>query len=128
MTTYLIDTFAWVEYFRGTEKGGMLRNLLNNSKNEFITIECCIAELKMWTIKSKINFQAIFEVVQANSTLCPIILEDWLNAAEIREEMRKTRKKFGLIDALLLSKQKQDKCKLISGDPHFKNLPNVAFM
>ena len=37
-------------------------------------------------------------------------------------------KNFGLIDALLVAKQKEIKCRIVSGDLHFKNLKQVVYM
>ena len=42
--------------------------------------------------------------------------------------MMKTIKDFGLIDAILLAKQKELKCKIIIADQHFGNLKNIEFL
>jgi hypothetical protein len=52
----------------------------------------------------------------------------WIGAAKIRFEMRKKIKNFGLIDSILVAKQQEFKCKVISGDFHFKSLKNVVYM
>jgi PIN domain nuclease of toxin-antitoxin system len=42
--------------------------------------------------------------------------------------MRKNVKGFGLIDALIVAKQAEKKCRIVSGDQHFENVKNVLFI
>lgn len=128
MTTYLVDAHAWVEYFRGNKSAEPFRQLLMNTKNEFITAECNIAEVRLWALRANQDFDKMFSIIQSNSTLSPITLHDWLDAASVRQKMRKTRERFGLIDAILLIKQKELHCRILTGDPHFENLPMVTFL
>ncbi len=128
MNIYIIDTFAWVEYFQGNKKAEVFRKLLLDTNNQFITAECSVAELRLWSLRARRGFDEFYRVVQANSSLSPITLHDWLEAAGVRQEMRKSRKRFGLIDAILLVKQKELRCQIISGDPHFEGLPGVVFL
>lgn len=126
--TYIIDSYAWVEYFLGSEKGLILRKLFLEEKNKFLTVECCLAEIKGWAIRSERDFNELFEIIRANSLILPLTQHDWIDAADVRVEQRKKQKDFGLIDAMILVKQKEIGCKVISGDKHFKNLKKVVFL
>jgi len=128
MVIYIVDTYAWIELIKGSEKGLILQRLLEDMNHKFITMECCIAELKGFALKNKISFRRIYEMVKSNSIVLPVLIDHWLAAAGQRYEMRKTRKGFGLIDSILLAKQQELKCKLISGDSHFKGLKNVVYL
>lgn len=125
---YIIDSYAWIEYFRGSRKGEQLRELFLDEGNTFLTIECCLAVIKGWALRQGKNFTELWRVVRANSRLVALTELDWIAAAEERFTQRKTRAGFGLIDATLLVKQKEFNCQVISGDPHFKGLPHVLFM
>lgn len=125
---YLIDSYAWIEYFIGSSKGEMLRRLLLDNKNSFLTLECCLAEIKGWSLRNGQDFDELFKIIKANSNITRVEEDDWIAAAELRFEERKTKKHFGLIDAVILAKQKVLNCKIISGDEHFKNKKNVVFM
>ena len=48
--------------------------------------------------------------------------------SKIKHELRKKIKNFGLIDSILVAKQQELNCKIITGDSHFKNLKNVVFI
>ncbi|HIG93111.1 TPA: PIN domain-containing protein [Candidatus Woesearchaeota archaeon] len=125
---YLIDSYAWVEYFIGSTKGEVLQKLLQEERNSFLTVECCLAEIRGWALRNKKEFDTIFKLIRANSTIITITEQDWIAAAVVWFELRKKRKHFGLVDAVILVKQSEHRCKVISGDPHFKDLKDVVFL
>ncbi len=115
---YIIDSYAWVEYFIGSSKGEILRKLFLDEKNNFLTVECCLAEIKGWALKNNKDFDSLFTIIRANSSILTLTEHNWIDSGEERFEQRKTQKDFGLIDAVILVKQKELNCKLISGDKH----------
>jgi len=125
---YIIDSYAWIEYFIGSKKGEILQKLFLDEKNKFLTVECCLAEIKGWAIKNNQDFDRLYEIIRANSDILDIVDSNWINAAVERFEQRKTKKDFGLIDAVILTKQKELNCKIISGDKHFKGIKDVVFL
>lgn len=125
---YLVDSYAWVEYFLGSKKGETLRRLLTDQNNSFFTAECCLAEIYDWTLRNKQDFDHIFKVIRADSTILSVNEHDWIHAGKVRFVERQTQKDFGLIDSMLLVKQEQMGCILISGDKHFRGRKNVLFL
>lgn len=125
---YIVDSWAWVEYFIGSKAGFILKRLLDNKNHKFITMECTASELKSYCLRTNKDFRQMYNVLKRNSIVLPVLLNHWLKAAEIRFDLRNKIKDFGLIDSILLAKQKELKCTIISGDPHFKNLKNVIYV
>lgn len=125
---YIVDSYAWVEYFIGSDKGEVLKKILNDPANRLITPECCMAELVGWALKNGKDFDKIFAAVRANSEIATITLHDWIEAGRARFDVRRKVKDFGLIDSVILVKQKEFNARVVSGDRHFINMPNVAFM
>lgn len=125
---YIMDTYAWIEYFIGSEKGLIVKNIIDDKKNKIITMECCLAELNGFSLKNDMDFEKIYNVVKTNSLILPVLKEHWLNAATIRHELRHKISNFGLIDSILVSKQLELKCKIVSGDTHFKTVKNVIYI
>ena len=125
---YVIDTYAWVEYFIGSDKGKTVRKLLEGGNNTIITPECVLAELKGWALRQDIDFEELYQIVRKLSDIQCLTTSDWLNAASIRNEMRQTMKDFGMIDALIVAQQERFGCKVVSGDPHFKDRENTVFL
>lgn len=131
MTTnskYLVDTYSWIEYILGTYKGAILRKILLDKRNKLFTLESTFAEVKEWCLRENYDFDIIFPKIRQDTLEVPISFENWIRAAEIKFELRKTIKDFGLIDALLLASQEQSKATIVTGDPHFKGIKNVKYL
>lgn len=124
----VIDTYAWIEYINGSDEALKLRQLFLNQNNKFITMECCIAELYGFCLKKNVDFNKVWEIVKNNSVVLPVMIDVWVSAAKIRHELRKDIHDFGLVDSILVAKQKELNCKIISGDPHFKELKNILYI
>ena len=125
---YIIDSYAWVEYFNGSKKGEILKKLFLEEKNKFFTVECCLAEINGWAIKNKQDFDNLITIIKTNSDILTINEECWILAGEERAKQREKQKDFGLIDSMILVKQKELKCKIITGDLHFKELKDIIFL
>jgi len=125
---YIIDTYGWVEYIDGSKKGEIVKKIIEDNNNKIITLECCVTELRIFCIKKNIDFDKVFYLIKANSYIFPVLIDTWLEAAKIKAEIRKNRPGFGIIDALLIAKQKENNAKVISGDPHFKGLKNILYI
>ena len=125
---FILDTYAWIEYLIGSEKGKIVKEILDNKRHNFITLESSIAELNEWCIKEKVSIEKIMFAIRNYSSLEPINIYDWIEASIIKNDKRKQVKDFGLMDALLLAKQKELKCKIITGDKHFKNEKDIMFL
>ena len=124
---YLLDTYAWIEYFLGTKKGAIVKKLISNNSS-LITLDSSISEIYLWCLREEKDFNKVLSIIKTYSRIEPIILIHWIEAAKIREQKRKTMKDFGLIDALILAKQQELNAKIITGDPHFRNLKDVEFL
>ena len=124
----IVDTSAWLEYFRGSPKAAKLRVLILEGLTKLITLDCCLAELKAVALRDGLDFAGMFRVIKADSIILPILQENWLLAAGIRHEMRKKQPTFGMIDALILARQKTLKAHLMTMDSHFKGLKNVILV
>lgn len=125
---YIIDTYAWIEYFKGSDRGKVLKDLFYNQSNKFITMECCIAELCGYCLRNKIEFIELYSIVKGNSIILPVMRSHWIQAAKIKFELGKKIAGFGLIDSILLAKQEEMHYKIVSGDTHFKNLKNIVYL
>jgi predicted nucleic acid-binding protein len=125
---FLIDTYAWVEYFIGSIKGNVVKKILEDENNIIITPECVLAELKGWAIRENIDFKELYQIVRKLSDIQCLTTDDWLNAESIRSEMRKNQKDFGMIDALIIAQKNRFGCKVISCDPYFELIENTIFL
>ena len=125
---YILDTYAWVEYLIGSQKGEKVKKLFSDKDNSFLTVECCLAELRGWSLRNDVDFDYIIELTECNSKIVEVDREDWINAARIKWDMMKRVKKFGLMDSLLLAKQKNTDAIIVTGDKDFRKLKNILFL
>ncbi|MEK6961622.1 MAG: PIN domain-containing protein [Nanoarchaeota archaeon] len=123
---YILDTHAWIEYFRGSEAGEQVKRAIENTNNRVYTAECSMGELWEWATREKHDFERASNIMMAITSFCPIELADWTEAARIKREIREKHRDFGMMDALILCKQRQLGCRLLTGDPHFAGLPGVT--
>ena len=124
---YILDTYAWIEYFLGTKSGSVVKQLIT-SNFTLITLESSISEIYLWCLREEKDFNKVLNIIKTHSHIEPITLTNWIEAAKIREQQRKTMKDFGLMDAIILAKQQGFNAKVVTGDPHFKNQKDVMFL
>ena len=122
----IIDSYAWIEYFFGSKKGMELNGLLGNPG--LYTLESNLAEIYEWALRNNDDFKICHKIIVSNSNIIPINRKDWLRGVELKAKMRVKQKDFGMLDALMLAKQEELGCKIITGDPHFKGMKNVVFL
>ena len=125
---FILDSYAWVEYFIGSKKGEIIKKLFSDDNNKFFTVECCLAEIVGWALKNNQDFDKLFSILRANSEILTLTEYNWIDAGKERFVQRKKQKNFGLIDATILVKRKDLGCKVITGDFHFKGLKNIVFL
>ena len=125
---HIVDTYAWIEYFIGSKKGEKAAVIIDDSNEHLITVECCLAEIRGWTLRESQDFDEIYAIVKSNSEILRVFTRMWIRAAEIRHEVRKTVPGFGLIDSVILAVQEEKRCMVLTGDPHFEGMEAVVFL
>ena len=113
----LLDTFAWIEFFRSTEKGLKVNELIRG--NICFTSAVSLAELSEWVEKEKLDRKFIFHVVQNFSTVLDVTQSQFELAGILKVEKRRTTKNFGIVDAIILATAKQYNLPVVTGDKHF---------
>ncbi|HLD58315.1 MAG TPA: PIN domain-containing protein [archaeon] len=125
---FIIDSYAWIEYFKASAIGEKAKKIIEKKENELFTLDVCLAEIKFWALGEKTDFSKIQFIIKSDSAVVETFSNDWLEAAEIKFEKRKKHKNFGLVDALLLAKQKQLNATILTGDKHFEENPKVELI
>jgi len=125
---FIFDTYAWIEYFIGSKKGTIVNGIMEEQDETIITLECNLAELKGYCLRHGTDFEVSYTILRANSEIRSIHIEDWLDAARIRHDMRKSRKNFGMINSLIVAFQRKNGGAVVTGDPHFKGLDDVIYL
>lgn len=123
----VFDSYAWVEYFRGSQKGEIVKEYIENKKG--VTPIIVIAELSVKYHKENWKFwDEDLQFIMTKSIIFDLTIEIASKAGETRMKMRKKMPNFGLADAIILETGNKIKAPILTGDPHFKKLPNVIFI
>ncbi|MDD5163399.1 MAG: type II toxin-antitoxin system VapC family toxin [Candidatus ainarchaeum sp.] len=125
---FVIDTFAWIEYFKGSQKGGKAGEIIKTGN--CITPVIVLAELSnIYSREKNSSWEKELAFIVARTTIVDITADIAIRAGKLKTEMRKNhRSKFGLIDAVILATALNASALVLTGDRHFKGLDNVEFI
>jgi predicted nucleic acid-binding protein len=122
----VLDSFAWTEYFNGTSSGEEVRNLLEDER--VMTPAIVVAELSEKYKRLNREFGSKYDFVRSRTSIVP--LEEGLarTAGEINFERKKIVKGWGMADSMILATARRSGSKIVTGDPHFKDLAEETTM
>lgn len=123
----LFDTYAWIEYFRGTNEGKRVKQYIE-ADTEILTPAIVVAELsdKFRRVgKGNVWEQHRRMVVKLRSRIIGL-LEPAANAAgKIKHQQREQFPDFPLADGVILALARQAGVKVLTGDDHLRHLPQA---
>jgi len=127
---YVIDSYAWLEYFMGTAAGEKAKEIIDSVADEKLTPTICMAEIYAKVLRveglERAELQRAF--IKSRSALIPLTEEIAVEAAKINVEMKRKIPGWGLADSIVLSTARIKKAKILTGDEHFRNLPETKFI
>lgn len=125
---YLFDTYAWIEYFLGSEEGKIVKQLLE--KGNISTSIISVAELSDKYYREDLfkEWADRYNFIINKTTILPISLEIAKIVGRRKWELRNKGESVGLADSLMLETAKERNLIMITGDPHFKDIENVRFL
>lgn len=128
MTDYLLDTFAWIEYFEGSISGKKVEALISDPANRIFTCSAMLAEVISKVERGGKDSSVAFEAIERLSQIIPVDTNIGRSAGSLHAAYRKKMKGFGLMDAFLLATGESLKATIVTGDEHFKKMENVEFL
>ena len=126
MVEMLIDSYAWIEFFNGTEKGKTIEKILG--ERICYTNLTSIAEISEFCSKAGQDLDKFLEKVMTLSTILSINQKICMAAGKINFQRKKTIKNWGMMDSVLLATALLNNLKILTGDKHFSDLPNVEMI
>ncbi len=116
----LIDSFAWIEYFMGTEMGEEVKEVVESGELLY-TSPIVIAETYSKSLRTDGRAEERRNFIVKRCAVIPIDEKIAVDAAKIHAKAKKTMKDFGLADAFVLASARYKNVKVLTGDPHFKD-------
>ncbi|HZY47023.1 MAG TPA: PIN domain-containing protein [Candidatus Bathyarchaeia archaeon] len=123
-----MDAFAWIEYLDGSSRGAKVRNVLEAPQNSIITSTVTLAELVSKYARARRDPKVAIAAVESNSTLQSANPELAVLAGEVHAEEKRRKKDFGLADAFVLATARTRSSRVLTGDPHFKDIPEAIMV
>ncbi|OFX18246.1 hypothetical protein A3K71_06510 [archaeon RBG_16_50_20] len=121
---YIIDSYAWLEYFMGTEAGRKVKAIIDSEANEKLTPSICLAEIYAKILRTEDEKKAELHraFIKSRSALVTLTEELAVEAAKIDVDMKKKVQGWGLADSIVLSTVRNRNGKVATGDQHFRGL------
>jgi predicted nucleic acid-binding protein len=125
---FVIDSYAWIEYFKGSESGKKARSYIEESLCATSTVT--LAELQEKYLREKWNsfLERDLSFISTRSTLISIDRQVALLAGQINYSNKKSKKDWGMSDSLILATARINSAKVVTGDPHFRGLPETVLI
>lgn len=121
---YVIDSYAWVEYFRGSKAGGAVRPYVEGDRAA--TSAITLAELREKYIREGWpSFDTDSGFMAARTLVVPIDREIAILAGELNHARKKVVRDWGMADSLVLATARKGSAKVVTGDNHFKGLQDA---
>ncbi|MCJ7429596.1 PIN domain-containing protein [Candidatus Bathyarchaeota archaeon] len=131
----VVDAYAWIEIFIGSERGKRAKEILEQA-DEVYTPDTVMAEVARKYCREGAEErtpQARLEIIAGASDIVLIDIKLALEAAKCytrlaREAKRRRLATPSLFDAMPLAAARLLKAKILTGDEHFRNLPETIWM
>ena len=128
MNSYVVDAWAWIEYLIGSEYGASLNEILENENAEVYTCAVTLSEVVSKVAREGKDVEVAYSLLLSNSQIVNADEELSKSAGLVHAEMRQKEKDFGLADSYVLATARKLKIKILTGDPHFKNLTEAMLI
>jgi len=124
----IVDSFAWVEYFRGTDAGRVVADEIEASAVG--TPLVVVAELRDKYVREGLpDWSRDLAFIKEMTVLVPADELTAVRAGETKNRMRtEGRGDFRLIDGTIYETAREADAILVTGDPHFRGVRGVRFL
>jgi predicted nucleic acid-binding protein len=130
---HIIDSYAWIEYFRASKYGEVAKEYIETA--DAVTPSIVVAEVSRKlqkeielgneTLEGRLK---LLEFINSTSQVVELGFELAEAAGKIDCEMKKAKKNWGLADSIVLCTAKNMNGKVVTGDEHFRGMKEVIFI
>ncbi len=116
------DSWAWVEYFRGSRPGAQVKQFLE-SKEVLFTPSVCLAEIKAKYLREGHDPTDRLGFVKSRTSIIAVDASVAEAAADLKVQHR-----LHMVDAIVLSCAFASGSELVTGDKHFRGIADVVML
>ncbi len=125
---FVFDTFAWIEYFNGSESGKKVSEIIESEENDIFSSIITIAEVSSILKRNEKDVELGYKTIIDLSKIYFINSELAKEAGILHAETKKKIKDFGLADTFVLLTARKLGAKIVTGDPHFKGIKEAILI
>ena len=122
--TVLIDSWAWIEYWRGGPESAKAAKFIEGSDTALAST-VNLTETFFWVLRhyGEKKAEEKRETLKKRCFLVPLNEEIAVEAARLKFSL-----KTGLADSIILATARSRGAKVVTGDPDFKHIPDTIFL
>lgn len=120
----ILDTSAWIEFIRGTEKGIKIKKII--SHRDIFTSMITLAELVNWCLRNNIRYEDYLDKIKHGSRILELDADIAILAGSISYERKKIIKNWGMVDSVILGTSIIHKLGILTTDNHFKDIQHAT--
>ncbi len=131
--SYVIDSYAWIEYFKASKLGEIAKEYIESEHS--VTPTIVISELSRKLTKdiaagneTAEGRQSRLGFIKAATKIAQLDFETAAKAGEICEKLKDQAKGWGLADSIVFCIAANLHGKVVTGDDHFRHMQNVIFI
>lgn len=125
--SFVVDSWAWIEYFDGSPSGEKIKGYVENEKNIVYTSSVTLAEVVSKFLRKHLDPHQAVKGISTLSIILPVDSDIATFAGELHADIRAHVKDFGLADAFVFAAARKKGAKILTGDPHFKGFKEAIF-
>lgn len=130
---YVIDAYAWIEYFKASKCGEVAKKYIESEGSATPTIVVSEISRKLQREievgnETREGRLKRLEFIRATSRIVNLDFEVAVEAGKTDLDMKKKVKGWGLADSIVLCTARNAKGKVVTGDEHFRELEEVIFI
>jgi predicted nucleic acid-binding protein len=104
MTRYVLDSWAWIEYFEGSRKGERVKEIILDLRNDIFTHCVSVAEIISKARRKGLDTEAIWSSITSNSKILETGGEESKKVGITHADIKtKKNRNFSLADAFVLA-------------------------
>ncbi|MGQ0797904.1 MAG: PIN domain-containing protein [Methanobacteriota archaeon] len=127
MTSYVIDSYAWIEYLDGTDRGARVARILEGRLERY-TPTPVVAEVTSKALRTGRDAGVAWAAMKTLSIVLPLDAEAARSTGALHATYRKRISDFSLTDAVLLAFARRLDARILTGDPHFQGMRGIDFI
>ena len=121
----LLDSSAWVEYFKGTPTGSNVKKILEEGA---ATSAISLAEIAKWAQENGAEVIPIITQMKKNAIVISLEEPILIESGKQYIRLRKIQKSIGMIDVIIYITALIHGLQLITTDNDFRGLPETEFL